>query len=189
MASVADYLIQQMQSFGALLLNHEQTEKLRAVCLPDGVANKKLVGKSPSALLEAAGLPLPAKAPRLLIAVVDADDSWVTSEQLMPMLPIVKVNDFDSALTLALNVEDSLHHTAIMHSQNISRLNLAARVMQTSIFVKNGPSGWYWRRRRRFYDLHHCYTDRRRDNVSPDFCPLTTLCVNQRLFHSLEKRK
>ncbi|MBW9972093.1 aldehyde dehydrogenase EutE, partial [Escherichia coli] len=94
-ASVADYLIQQMQSFGALLLNHEQTEKLRAICLPDGSANKKLVGKSPSALLEAAGLPLPAKAPRLLIAVVDADDSWVTCEQLMPMLPIVKVNDFD----------------------------------------------------------------------------------------------
>ncbi|MCZ5435645.1 aldehyde dehydrogenase EutE, partial [Escherichia coli] len=97
-ASVADYLIQQMQSFGALLLNHEQTEKLRAICLPDGSANKKLVGKSPSALLEAAGLPLPAKAPRLLIAVVDADDSWVTCEQLMPMLPIVKVNDFDRAL-------------------------------------------------------------------------------------------
>ncbi|WP_149540352.1 CoA-acylating propionaldehyde dehydrogenase PduP [Escherichia albertii] len=139
-APVADYLIQQMQSFGALLLNHEQTEKLRAVCLPDGVANKKLVGKSPSTLLEAAGLPLPVKAPRLLIAVVDADDSWVTCEQLMPMLPIVKVNDFDSALTLALKVEDGLHHTAIMHSQNVSRLNLAARVMQTSIFVKNGPS-------------------------------------------------
>ena len=139
-ASVADYLIQQMQSFGALLLNHEQTEKLRAICLPDGSANKKLVGKSPSALLETAGLPLPAKAPRLLIAVVDADDSWVTCEQLMPMLPIVKVNDFDSALALALKVEDGLHHTAIMHSQNVSRLNLAARVMQTSIFVKNGPS-------------------------------------------------
>ena len=138
--SVADYLIQQMQSFGAFLLNREQTDQLRAICLPGNVANKKLVGKSPSAMLEAAGIPLPQKAPRLLIAIVDADDSWVTCEQLMPMLPIVKVNDFDSALTLALKVEDSLHHTAIMHSQNVSRLNLTARVMQTSIFVKNGPS-------------------------------------------------
>lgn len=92
-------------------------------------------------MLEAAGIPLPQKAPRLLIAIVDADDSWVTCEQLMPMLPIVKVNDFDSALTLALKVEDSLHHTAIMHSQNVSRLNLAARVMQTSIFVKTAPPG------------------------------------------------
>ena len=47
----------------------------------------------------------------------------------------------------------------------------------------------YWRRRRRLYDLYHCNTDRRRDNVSTDFCPLTTLRVNQRLFNSLEKRK
>ena len=45
-----------------------------------------------------------------------------------------------AALSLALKVEDGLHHTAIMHSQNVSRLNLAARTLQTSIFVKNGPS-------------------------------------------------
>lgn len=51
-----------------------------------------------------------------------------------------KVSDFDSALALALKVEEGLHHTAIMHSQNVSRLNLAARTLQTSIFVKNGPS-------------------------------------------------
>ncbi|VEB84045.1 CoA-acylating propionaldehyde dehydrogenase [Klebsiella quasipneumoniae] len=47
---------------------------------------------------------MPAKAPRLLIAIVNADDPWVTSEQLMPMLPVVKVRDFDSALALALKV-------------------------------------------------------------------------------------
>lgn len=129
-----------MQSFGALLLNSEEVDKLRATCLPEGMANKKLVGKSPATLLEAAGIPVPTKAPRLLIGVVKADDVWVTSEQLMPMLPVVTVNDFDSALTLALKVEEGLHHTAIMHSQNVSRLNLAARTLQTSIFVKNGPS-------------------------------------------------
>ncbi|MBZ4312357.1 aldehyde dehydrogenase EutE, partial [Mycobacterium tuberculosis] len=75
-----------------------------------------------------------------LIAEVEANDPWVTCEQLMPVLPIVRVADFDSALALALRVEEGLHHTAIMHSQNVSRLNLAARTLQTSIFVKNGPS-------------------------------------------------
>ena len=45
-----------------------------------------------------------------------------------------------AGLALALSVENNLHHTAIMHSQNVSRLNRAAKVMQTSIFVKNGPS-------------------------------------------------
>jgi propionaldehyde dehydrogenase len=43
----------------------------------------------------------------------------------MPMLPVVKVRDFDSAGAGAA-VEEGLHHTAIMHSQNVSRLNLAA---------------------------------------------------------------
>lgn len=138
--SVADNLIQQMQSFGAMLLTPAETDKLRATCLPEGQANKKLVGKSPETMLEASGIAVPAKKPRLLIAVVDTNDAWVTSEQLMPMLPIVKVKDFDSALTLAIKVEEGLHHTAIMHSQNVSRLNLAARTLQTSIFVKNGPS-------------------------------------------------
>ncbi|HBR2003058.1 TPA: CoA-acylating propionaldehyde dehydrogenase PduP [Klebsiella pneumoniae] len=139
-ASVADRLIQQMQDFDALLLSRQEANTLRTVCLPDGAANKKLVGKSPAALLAAAGLAVPPRPPRLLIAEVEANDPWVTCEQLMPVLPIVRVADFDSALALALRVEEGLHHTAIMHSQNVSRLNLAARTLQTSIFVKNGPS-------------------------------------------------
>ncbi len=66
-------------------------------------------------MLEAAGIAVPAKAPRLLIALVNADDPWVTSEQLMPMLPVVKVSDFDSALALALKVEGaaSYRHYAL----------------------------------------------------------------------------
>lgn len=75
--SVAERLVQQMQTFGALLLSPADTDKLRAACLPEGQANKKLVGKSPSAMLEAAGIAVPAKAPRLLIALVNADDPWV----------------------------------------------------------------------------------------------------------------
>lgn len=38
--SVAERLIQQMQAFGALLLNSSDTDKLRTVCLQDGHANK-----------------------------------------------------------------------------------------------------------------------------------------------------
>lgn len=138
--SVADKLQQQMQAFNAYRVTGSDIDKLRAVCVIDGVANKKLVGKCPATLLRAAGLTIPAKAPRLLIAEVQGDDPLVTCEQLMPVLPVVRVKDFDAALALAINVEDGLHHTAVMHSQNVSRLNLAARTLQTSIFVKNGPS-------------------------------------------------
>ncbi|WP_314190578.1 aldehyde dehydrogenase EutE, partial [Yersinia massiliensis] len=140
--SVADRLLQQMQAFDALLISNPQdVDSLRKACLtPQGHANKNLVGKSPIELLKAAGLACPAKAPRLLLVEVAGDDPLVTTEQLMPLLPVVRVKDFDAALTLALQVEGGLHHTATMHSQNVSRLNLAARLLQTSIFVKNGPS-------------------------------------------------
>ena len=102
--------------------------------------NSRKLASPAAALLAAAGLAVPPRPPRLLIAEVEANDPWVTCEQLMPVLPIVRVADFDSALALALRVEEGLHHTAIMHSQNVSRLNLAARTLQPSIFVKNGPS-------------------------------------------------
>ncbi|MGE4800624.1 aldehyde dehydrogenase family protein [Yersinia hibernica] len=140
--SVADRLLQQMQAFDALLISDPQeVDSLRQACLtPQGHANKNLVGKSPAELLKAAGLTCPAKAPRLLLVEVAGDDPLVTTEQLMPLLPVVRIKDFDAGLTLALQVEAGLHHTATMHSQNVSRLNLAARLLQTSIFVKNGPS-------------------------------------------------
>lgn len=45
--SVADNLIQQMQSFGAMLLTPAETDKLRATCLPEGQANKNWLAKAP----------------------------------------------------------------------------------------------------------------------------------------------
>ncbi|WP_413732788.1 aldehyde dehydrogenase family protein [Sodalis sp. RH20] len=138
--SVADALLSEMQKCGALMVAGGDIDKLRNVAIIDGHANKALVGKSPLALLQAAGLPRPDKAPRLLLVEVGAEDLFVSVEQLMPILPVVRVRDFDSGLQLALKVEGGLHHTATMHSQNVSRLNKAARLLQTSIFVKNGPS-------------------------------------------------
>ncbi len=138
---VADQLIQQMREYGALqITDPQQMAALREVCIQKGAANKQLVGKSPAVILEAAGLPVPAKVPKLIILETAADDPLVVTEQLMPVLPIVRVDNFEQGLALALKVEDGLHHTAIMHSQNVSRLNKAAHLMQTSIFVKNGPS-------------------------------------------------
>ena len=58
----------------------------------------------------------------------------------MPILPVVEVDDFEAGLQVCLEVERGLHHTALMHSTNVVRLNKAARLMQTSLFVKNGPS-------------------------------------------------
>lgn len=128
-----------MQDFDALLLSRQEADTLRTVCLPDGAANKNWSVKARLRCWRRRVSPF-----RLAPSPADSrgggERPWVTCEQLMPVLPIVRVADFDSALALALRVEEGLHHTAIMHSQNVSRLNLAARTLQTSIFVKNGPS-------------------------------------------------
>ena len=139
--SIADRLVENMQKNDAFLVKTPgDIARLRQVVINDkGEANKKLVGKSPAVILQAADLNT-STAPRLIIVEVEQDDPLVMVEQLMPVLPVVRVRDFETGLALALKVENDQHHTAIMHSQNVSRLNLAAKTMQTSIFVKNGPS-------------------------------------------------
>jgi len=138
---VADELIAQMIEYGALLIRSaEDVKALKETVIVDGGINKKLIGKCPNTILEAAGLQVPLKEPKLIIVEATEDDPLVLLEQLMPVLPIVRVKDFEEALRVSLKVEDGLHHTAIMHSQNVSRLNKVAQLMQTSIFVKNGPS-------------------------------------------------
>ena len=138
---VANELISRMVHYGALWVkNPADIIKLRnAVINEKGDANKQLVGKSPATIAKAAGLACDVE-PKIIICEVARDDLLVTVEQLMPVLPIVRAKDFDEALDIALAVEQGLHHTATMHSENVSRLNKAAKMMQTSIFVKNGPS-------------------------------------------------
>lgn len=78
--------------------------------------------------------------PRLIIMKTDKHHPFATIEMLMPILPIVTVENFEDGLATCLFLEAGLHHTATMHSLNLERLNKMARAMKTSIFVKNGPS-------------------------------------------------
>ncbi|MBP3039140.1 aldehyde dehydrogenase EutE [Bacillaceae bacterium Marseille-Q3522] len=139
--SIADYLIFNMEKAGALLIKDPaDIAKLEKVAIAaNGNTNKKFVGKSPNVILEAAGIPCDCK-PKLIICETAKEHPFAMVELLMPILPIVRVPDFDTALAAALEIEHGLHHTATMHSQNIGRLNKAAKAFQTSIFVKNGPS-------------------------------------------------
>ncbi len=103
-----------------------------------GVINKEWVGKDAGLILEAIGV---TRAPdaRLIIAEVAEDHPLVWTEQLMPVLPIVRVPDVDRAIALAREAEHGFGHSAAMHSRNIDALSRMARVMNTSLFVKNGP--------------------------------------------------
>lgn len=105
----------------------------------EGVMNRDFVGRNPSIIAKALGLNIPDDI-RLLWGAVDKNHPFVWTEQLMPVMPVVKMKNVDEAIEFAVEVEGDNHHTFIMHSLNIRNLTKMARLCQGSIFVKNGPS-------------------------------------------------
>ncbi len=77
---------------------------------------------------------------RLLIADVPREHRLVWTEQMMPVLPIVRVTNVDQAIELAVRVERGFRHTASIHSTNVETITRMARAMNCSIFVANGPT-------------------------------------------------
>ena len=78
--------------------------------------------------------------PVLVIADVDRYHPFVEVEMLMPVLGMVRVNNFDEALDEAFRAEHGCQHSAMIHSSNVHNMSRAARRMNTTIFVKNAPS-------------------------------------------------
>lgn len=140
-ADIADYLMLQMEKNGAYLVKDPQVieELVKMTIMENGAPSREFIGKNANDILKAVGIEV-AFDVRLIIMKTEKNHPFVVKEMLMPILPVVLVEDFDEALTTALGIEQKLHHTATMHSQNIGRLNLAGRKFQTSLFIKNGPS-------------------------------------------------
>ena len=68
------------------------------------------------------------------------DHPFVMEELMMPILPVVRAADVDEAIEIALVAERGNRHTAMMHSKNVDKLTKMAKLLQTTIFVKNAPS-------------------------------------------------
>ncbi len=144
--SVADALIAEMQKNSAYLLTADQVRKITELVIADpgrpgheGAANKKYVGQNASKIAKAIGLNVPDSI-RLLLCEVDKNHPLVWTEQLMPVMPLVRMPNVDAAIDLAVRCEHGFRHTAIMHSLNIAKLSKMAKAMDCSIFIKNGPS-------------------------------------------------
>jgi aldehyde dehydrogenase len=56
------------------------------------------------------------------------------------MLPIVRVKSVEEGIERALKSEHAYKHTAIIHSHDVENITAMARVLDTTLFVKNGPS-------------------------------------------------
>ncbi|HLP75807.1 MAG TPA: aldehyde dehydrogenase family protein [Candidatus Paceibacterota bacterium] len=147
--NVADKLMQRMSENGAVKLNAGQLERLTkaAFTFKEGqgggcghaMTNKDFIGKDVSILANAADANVPANT-QLLFAETEADHAFVQEEQMMPMLPIVRVKSVEEGIERSLQAEHNYKHTAIIHSHDVENITAMARSLDTTLFVKNGPS-------------------------------------------------
>lgn len=139
--SIADYLIFNMKKSGAYEIKDtsiiNQLEKL--VINEKGGPKTSFVGKSAGYILSNLGIQVGAEI-KVIIMEVSKEHKFVQEELMMPILPIVRVENVDEAIEIAVEVEHGNRHTAMMHSRNVDKLTKMAKLIQTTIFVKNGPS-------------------------------------------------
>ncbi|MBC2603531.1 aldehyde dehydrogenase [Puniceicoccus vermicola] len=102
------------------------------------VLNRKLVGASPEMLASHCGARVAAGTP-MLFAETDAAHLFVQKEQMMPMIPLVRVRDMDQAIKLSVQSEHGYHHSAMIHTSHVGHMTRMGQAMNSSIFVKNGP--------------------------------------------------
>ncbi len=144
--TVFDAFLDSMEKAGAARLNEAQLEQLTKVAFnieggaggcSQAVLNRDLIGADAAVLAGHAGTSVPAGTD-LLFAETPSDHPYVQKEQMMPMMPIVRVPDFKTAVALAREAEHGYRHSAIIHSSNVDHMTYMARAMDTTIFVKNG---------------------------------------------------
>lgn len=127
-------------------LKKDEFEKLTkaAILEPGGPGkepkvSREYIGKDATLIASKIGVKVP-ESVRLLFCEVNRNHPFVWTEQLMPVIPFVRVRDVDEAISFAVEVEGGNKHTAIMHSLNVANLTKMAKTAQVSIFVKNAPS-------------------------------------------------
>jgi propionaldehyde dehydrogenase len=142
----ADALKKAMIAAGAVELGPREIAQLEKTILTENrgprrhsVTEKRFIGRSPSVILREIGVSVPDET-RVALCDVPPDHPFVWTELLMPVLPVARVRDVDEAIRWAVEAEHGFRHTASMHSRNIDKLSAMAKVVNTSIFVKNGPN-------------------------------------------------
>ena len=139
--SICDYLIHHMKENGAYQITDPMLlEQLVALVTTEkGGPKTSFVGKSARYILDKLGITVDASV-RVIIMEVPKDHLLVQEEMMMPILPVVRVSDVDTAIEYAHQAEHGNRHTAMMHSKNVEKLSKMAKIMETTIFVKNAPS-------------------------------------------------
>ncbi len=145
---VADDLKHALKQAGAFFVDrsHEQRRLWKTIfreynTSPRGISymRNEWIGKNAGEILQAAGINAPRDI-KLAMVEVPADHTLVWTEQMMPIIPVVRLPNVETCIEMAIAAEQGNGHSAAMYSRNINNLSDMARRINTSIFVKNGPT-------------------------------------------------
>jgi aldehyde dehydrogenase len=146
-SEVFDAMMAAMERAGAVRLNASEVDALTRVAISSvgegkdkhDVANKDFIGKDAAVLAKAAGKTIPADI-EMVFGETDYNNPFVPVEQMMPFLPFVRCRDVNEAIARAKESEHGFRHTSIIHSNDVRNMTKMGRVMDTTLFVKNGAS-------------------------------------------------
>jgi len=146
-AEVFDAMMAAMERAGAVRLNSAEIDALTRLAITtvgEGehqhqVPQKEFIGKDAAVLAQAIGKKVSRDA-ELLFGETEESNPFVPVEQMMPFLPFVRARDIDQAIDMAVRSEHGFKHTAIIHSHDVVHMTRMGKAMDTTLFVKNGPS-------------------------------------------------
>jgi propionaldehyde dehydrogenase len=145
--SVADQLKDNLIKYGAYEISAPQGEELLKHIFKEveepgkpGVINMEYIGKTPQFILKTIGVEV---GPEVQIVILETsnDHPLVWTEQIMPVLPLVRCRDVDQAIEWALAAEQNFGHTMAIHSNNLTNIQKMAGRASCASFVKNGACG------------------------------------------------
>jgi aldehyde dehydrogenase len=146
-AAVFDAMMAAMERAGAVRLSAAEVDAItRAAITTVGqgekkhdVPNRDFLGQDPAVMARLIGKTIPAEV-EIIFGETDYANPFVPVEQMMPFLPFVRCRDVDEAIARAKESEHGFRHTSIIHSNDVRNMTKMGRVMDTTLFVKNGAS-------------------------------------------------
>ncbi len=137
--SIVDSLKKSISKHGGFELTEHQRKKLESIVLYNNHPHKDWIGKDAPKILAQIGINVGSEV-RLIYCETPKDHPFVELELLMPVVPLVRVPNVHEGIRFAKEIEHGFRHTAVMYSRNIDHLHEMARMIDTSIFVKNAPN-------------------------------------------------
>ncbi|GIM47482.1 alcohol dehydrogenase [Collibacillus ludicampi] len=119
--AIKDQVIAELKRQGAYFLNRSEKEKVGAILMVNGSLNAKIVGKSPQAIAEMAGISVPQEVKVLVAEETGVGKEYPFSvEKLSTILAFYTVQDWKEGCELSIRLLElgGLGHTLGIHSND-----------------------------------------------------------------------